>query len=559
MKVFCGNEIFRLNKTFVIVENGLLSLPFYDWIGMEHVMELEQVDLSEEHRVLLIEDSPTEALLLQAVLEETDHPRFRANRVGCLAEAIGYLDTEPCDVVILDLTLPDSKGLDTFITLHERFPVLPVVVVTANASKDLALKAIQIGAQDYIVKEQVENIPLALSLRFAIERKRSENEVIQQKRNLDSILHATPIGMTLIDEEMVVRMANQAISDMAGSSDTDLIGGSLGQALSCMHLNRGISECGIGPHCVQCVIHETCSEVLRTREPISHLETQFFYQRDAEEHMSWFDICCSPVVINHRQHIVLALNDITAMMEAQEIKSRLMSMVSHELRSPLGAMKEATEIVLDELPGPLNDEQLKMLEIVKRNLLRLHRLTTDFLDVQKLKSGKMSFEMQDGDIKQIVEEVCQTMQSTAQTMGLSLTVQICGDLPVLKFDKDRLVQVLINLTNNALKFTEVGGVTLITSRHGDQVHIAVRDSGCGMRPEEIPHLFEEFHQLTNTKSGGTGLGLAIAKKIITEHQGTIEVESELGQGTTMTVILPIQVESDQNNEATPETIATPVL
>lgn len=509
-------------------------------------MGLTPKSLTDVSQVLLVEDSPTEALLIHAVLEESDHPCFDVSKAGCLADAMAHLETSACDVVVLDLTLPDSSGLITFKRLHEAFPTVPVVVVTANANKDIALEAIQIGAQDYIVKEQVENMPLGLSLRFAMERQRADNEVKQQKQNLDTILQAAPVGMLVVDEQMIVRMSNHAVLDLVGGSTEDLTGKSLGHALYCRNISQGAGECGLGPGCAKCVVNQICNKVFHSGAAVDHTEIQFTFHRGEEERSPWLDICGTPVEISGQKHVILALNDITTKVEAEAIKARLMSMVSHELRSPLGAMKEATEIVLDELPGPLNDEQLRMLEIVKRNLLRLHRLTTDFLDLQKLKAGRMSFDMQLHDINQVVEEVRQTMDTAAAGKNVSVTVETADELPLFVFDKDRIEQVLINLVNNALKFTEAGSVTLVTTLFDSKVEIAVRDTGCGMDPNEIPHLFEEFKQLSNTKAGGTGLGLAIANKIVSGHQGKIEVASTLGEGTTVTVTLPLEQEIEED-------------
>lgn len=486
--------------------------------------------------VLLVEDSPTEAMLIQAVLEEADFPVFSTTTVGNLAEAVECLALEdPCDVVVLDLTLPDSSGLATFQSIHQQFPAIPVVVVTANKSKSLALQAIQIGAQDYIVKEQVENMPLGLALRFAIERKRGENDIKRRQKNLETVIKATPVGMLLIDEDMRIEMANEAVAELVGMRHQDLVGKTLDEGL------RPWQGSDQTPQNEHSIMHLTniCRQVLDSGEPVLGLETQQTFIINQREFNFWLHVCCNPAKIDDRNHVILALNDVTAKMEGLEIKNRVMSMVSHELRSPLGAMKEATEIVLEELPGPLNDQQRDMLDIVKRNLNRLHRLTNDFLDLQKLKAGKLSFNMKEGDLNAMIEDVAATMKSAAASQGIELVMDLDRSLPPLTFDKDRLVQVFVNLINNALKFTEQGLITLTTNASGNVVRVSIQDTGCGMPSEEIPKLFQEFRQLSNTCKGGTGLGLSIAKRIVEEHQGVIEVSSQLDHGTTISVVFPV--------------------
>ena len=490
-------------------------------------------------KVLLVEDSPTEAMLIQAVLEETDFPTFSTMIVGTLAEAIECLALEDhCDIVVLDLTLPDSSGLATYQSIRQRFPEIPVVVVTANNSKSMALEAIQIGAQDFIVKEQVENMALGLSLRFAIERKRGENDIKRRQKNLETVIKATPVGMLLIDENMRIEMANEAVAELVGMCYQDLLGKTLDEGLRPQQV---ISSEQIDQN-EHSVTHLTniCRQVLESGQAVLGLETQETFVINQREFRFWLHVCCNPALIDERNHVILALNDVTAKMEGLEIKNRVMSMVSHELRSPLGAMKEATEIVLEELPGPLNDQQREMLDIVKRNLERLHRLTDDFLDLQKLKAGKLSFSMVEGDLNAMIEEVAATMKSAAASQGVELIVDLDRSIPMLVFDKDRLVQVFVNLINNSLKFTEHGSITLTTNLSGDVVRLSIKDTGCGMPSEEIPKLFQEFRQLSNTRKGGTGLGLSIAKRIVEEHQGVIEVSSQLNQGTTLSVVLPVR-------------------
>ena len=489
--------------------------------------------------VLLVEDSPTEAMLIQAVLEETEFPQFSVTTAGTLAQAVEHLALEDhCDIVVLDLTLPDSSGLSTYQSIRSQFPEMPVVVVTANNSKSMALEAIQRGAQDFIVKEQVENMPLGLSLRFAIERKRGENDIKRRHKNLATVIKATPVGMLLINEDLRIEMANEAVAELVGMSHEDLLGKTLEEGL-CPQYSSG-RDLAVGSNDAVLHLSQICQQVLTSGEPVLGLETQETFVINQREFRFWLHVCCNPAVIDDRHHVILALNDVTAKMEAMEIKNRVMSMVSHELRSPLGAMKEATEIVLEEMPGPLTNQQREMLDIVKRNLNRLHRLTNDFLDLQKLKAGKLSFTMVEGDLNDMLEEVAATMRSAAQSMGIDLVLDLDRSLPTMAFDKDRLVQVFVNLVNNALKFTERGSIRLISNQAGPVIRLSVEDTGCGMPAEEIPKLFQEFRQLSNAeKKEGTGLGLSIAKRIVEEHQGLIEVASQVDVGTTINIVLPI--------------------
>jgi len=229
--------------------------------------------------------------------------------------------------------------------------------------------------------------------------------------------------------------------------------------------------------------------------------------------------------------------------EAVETKSEFLSIVSHELRTPLTAMKESVAIVLDGMAGEINDEQKSCLDIARRNIDRLARLINDVLDVQKLEAGKMKFDMKVSDINEVAEHVCKTMASSAKEKGVDLVLELDGKLPKVKFDVDRITQVLTNLINNAFKFTEKGSVIIKTGKGENVIQVSVSDSGCGINQENMPRLFKKFEQLAESgerKTGGTGLGLAICKEIIEEHKGDIWAESEMGKGSIFKFVLPIK-------------------
>jgi PAS domain S-box-containing protein len=228
-----------------------------------------------------------------------------------------------------------------------------------------------------------------------------------------------------------------------------------------------------------------------------------------------------------------------ALQEAVKAKSAFTSMVSHELRTPLGALKESVSQVLEGLLGTLTDDQRKFLGIAKRNVDRLARLITEVLDFQTLETGKMVFKMQDNDINEVVKETKETMDIIAKEKGLDFVLNLDKKLPKTKFDRDKISQVLSNVVNNSLKLTEKGSITISTTKGNNVIQVSVKDTGPGIKEEDIPRLFQQYEQLER-KTGGTGLGLAISLEIIKTHGGKIWAESIFGQGTTMHFLLPIE-------------------
>ncbi len=224
------------------------------------------------------------------------------------------------------------------------------------------------------------------------------------------------------------------------------------------------------------------------------------------------------------------------------IKSEFTSMVSHELRTPLAAIKESIAIVLDGSAGAINDEQEDFLDTAKRNVDRLARLINDVLDFQKLDSGRMEFDIQENDMNQVVKEIEKAMLPLAKEKQLSLIMKLDDKLPKARFDRDKIIQVLTNIVDNAVKFTQKGIITVTTNKEDNIIHVAVQDTGPGIKEEDMPRLFHRFEQLAGAedrKTGGTGLGLAISKEIIEKHRGKIWAESTLSKGTTFHFTLPI--------------------
>ena len=226
-----------------------------------------------------------------------------------------------------------------------------------------------------------------------------------------------------------------------------------------------------------------------------------------------------------------------------EKQKEFTSTVSHELRTPLASIKMALDIVLSKTPGPLTAAQADFLTRAKSNVDRLNRLINDILDLSKMESGRIVMKIQPADLNQAVLESLQPQRSVAENRGLKLECVTDPALPQIMFDRDRLLQVLYNLTGNAIKFTEKGSVRVIVKGDTENktVTIVVEDTGPGIREEDMHKLFEKFQQLegaVNQKAGGTGLGLAISKTIVECHGGRIWAESKPGEGSRFSFRIP---------------------
>lgn len=240
-----------------------------------------------------------------------------------------------------------------------------------------------------------------------------------------------------------------------------------------------------------------------------------------------------------RKALIYMLDDMNELnerlRELYAIKSDFTSMVSHELRTPLTAIMEGITLVLDGTAGPIAAAQREFLGLAQKDVRRLTRLINNVLDLAKLETGKLSYVMEEHDLREIVREVVEAQRPVAREKGLALEASLPAAPVAVVCDRDRIIQVLTNLISNALKFTSRGGVGVGVEDADGVVTTRVTDTGVGIHPEEMGRLFRKFEQIPRAgrrEPGGTGLGLAISKQIIEHHGGEMRAESAPGKGST---------------------------
>ena len=238
------------------------------------------------------------------------------------------------------------------------------------------------------------------------------------------------------------------------------------------------------------------------------------------------------------QTLVL-LHDITHLKRMQELKRDLVANVSHELRTPLTAIKGFLEAFEDE---DSREARSHYLEIIKKHVDRLTNIVQDLLVLSELEDKKTKLDLEDVDLKALLQEVLRPFEEKAKKKGLTLKVDFDPGLPPIKADPFRLQQAFFNLIDNAVKYTEQGEIRISTKGKADHVEIEVADTGIGIPKEHLPRIFERFYVVDKSRSrrlGGTGLGLSIVKHIVLLQGGEIDVESTPGVGTRFRVRLPL--------------------
>lgn len=232
----------------------------------------------------------------------------------------------------------------------------------------------------------------------------------------------------------------------------------------------------------------------------------------------------------------------TKLKELDKLKSAFVAMVSHEFKNPLTVIIQSLCIILDESRIQVSGDDKKFLELARKNIERLIRLVSNLLDLSKIEAGKMELKREEIDIVSFLNEIIMSYENNLKEKSLSFYKDLPLDIGTIWADKDKLIEVVINLLNNAIKYTpEKGQVHFSVKKSDKEIRFEITDTGPGIPPEYKDKIFDKFERIAAEKEEGTGLGLPIAKEIVELHKGSIWVESESGKGSTFIFILPIDM------------------
>lgn len=225
---------------------------------------------------------------------------------------------------------------------------------------------------------------------------------------------------------------------------------------------------------------------------------------------------------------------------AVNARDEVLRIVAHDIGNSLSAVKIHTMVLERTLPGDGESEARKRTQAIRHLAQQIDRLRQDLLDVAAIEAGRLSFEPHETPLHQVVDDVLETVAGTAAEKELTVEAAVPADLPAVWADRERLAQVLGNLLGNAVKFTPAGGGVRVTAaREGDEIRVAVADTGPGIPAEHLENVFDRFWQARSTRRAGAGLGLAIARGVVEAHGGRIQASSEVGKGTTFEFTLPV--------------------
>jgi signal transduction histidine kinase len=233
--------------------------------------------------------------------------------------------------------------------------------------------------------------------------------------------------------------------------------------------------------------------------------------------------------------------------EANQAKSEFMSTASHELKTPMTSIKGYVKLMQMGAGGNLSEKQDEFMNVITSNVDRMNRLVSDLLDVSRIEAGRIRLEIEDVQMREVVNDVIETVNNQIKKKNLNLSLELEETLPEIKADYNRMVQIVTNLVSNAYKYTPEGGQITVKAQtinsDNNGISLTVEDTGYGISEEDQAMLFTNFFRASDQNirnEPGTGLGLSITKKMIESHGGELSLQSQLGKGSAFTVMLPLE-------------------
>ncbi|MEA3342430.1 MAG: ATP-binding protein [Chloroflexota bacterium] len=523
--------------------------------------------MESDVHILIVDDSRAiRDFVVQALgSQET----FTVSEARDGAEGLEMALADPPDLILLDLEMPRLNGLQVVDGLREHQAGIPVILITSHGSEAIAVELFRKGVKDYLNKPfTAEEMLVAIERALTEVRLRREKEALTQRlavsnRQLQRRVHEMDIlyrvgksVTSLLSREQLMERIMDAVFYVIGAEEAALmmVDKESGRLRTEVHRQRVPGKLqGTAGRSAEELAVDTArkGDVTATGAMLSAplkvggkiIGTLGLGNR----------VSAKPFTTHDRQ-LLMALADYAAIAvenmrlyeevrQADRAKSAFVSLVVHELGTPMTSILGYTDVLANKDFGSLVPEQERFVGVIRRNVRRMQLLVSDLQDVSRIETGQLLLEPRPTTLADVLEDALQATQIEIDARSQQLTVESPRNLPPVRADPARLIQILINLFSNAYKYTPEGGhIRVRVWLQNGYVHCAVSDTGIGISPKNMAKLFTKFFRSddpTVRDIPGTGLGLSIVKSLVELQGGTIEVESEVGEGTTFTFTVPV--------------------
>lgn len=495
----------------------------------------------KKYNIVLIEDDIEDAFLLEELLREDTEFLYKIETYHTLNDFLKN-DLKNTDVVLSDMNLPDSTGLETVKNVLKKIPDKPLIVLTGNNDINIANQSIDIGSQDFLVKGKFGNQQLIKAIKFAIGRKAVKDELRNNKNLLQNVFNSSPINQVLVNDKMIITDINQSATLLFQQIRDQLLGQNFLELVK--SFTRGFDE-SIAK------LFAFLEDSMKSNKflPETQLELPFSKTKDFEKGM--FIITAKNINNHTSKSLLIGLNEITELEYAKQkaeqanaYKNNFIANMSHEIRTPMNGVIGFSELLKEN--NLTAEKKKKFLDIIINNGQQLLELIDDIIDVAKIESNDLQIKKSEVNIGNAMAELYtmfDSLKANKNKAHLNLEVIFPPEHENLKIitDSNRIKQVMDNLLSNSLKFTVAGYIKFGFYVETDFVEFFVEDSGRGIPKNKLKEVFERFKQVRYEDSvqlGGTGLGLAISDGIVKALGGEMKVESQEGRGTKFSFTIP---------------------
>jgi len=473
-------------------------------------------------KILLIEDNPGDARLIQEMLKEVpDNLSIIVSQE--LKSGVEFLTSSDVDVVLLDLGLPDSSGIETLTKLQTQFPHLPVVITTSVDDEALAIRAVRQGAQDYLVKGLIDGILLRRTLLYSIERKQMQEALQHSETRYRTLVESAPDGIATIDPEARITDCNRALASLLGYSVEEVRGRPAGEFTP-----------GLTPE----KIERYAAELTQKGQFEGEFEA---ITRHGQKVPLWVKAVGLPERSGKPQAIIYA-RDIAERKRLEQLKDEFIGLVSHELRTPLTVIIGCLDTVLTEAERLSASETRQLLEDAAAESDYLAHLLGNLLELSRVQAEQLALYTEPVEIQKLIEGTVSKVRRQSPTHQFVLVFP--DRVPIISADPLRVERILYNLLDNAIKYSPQGSrVRVSVEIQPAHLVMGIGDEGRGLSLHEQAKLFGPFQRRENAvphEVKGIGLGLMVCRRLVEAHGGRIWVESEPGHGSTFYFTLPLK-------------------